>query len=407
MFDKINWFIAYKYLLSKQDNKFISFISLVSIIGVTLGIAVLIIVTSVLNGFQQHIESKAFDNQYHMVINLHDNNEIDLDELVSKIKSSDSEITEAYPLIIENALVSYSNVAIPAIIGSLYTKDAEDSSRIDKNISVSTAFAEKLNLSSNDKLILASSHIKNSVLGPQPSFKKFNIFNIISNDEQKYYNLVDIIMPYKTVQKFYKLDSNYISGIYLYLKNPLKVSNVKSNLLKNLDFLEPESVITWHDNNQTLFQAIKLERISIILLLIMIVAIACFNILSGLYIQVSEKNREIAILRTIGLRTSNANYIFIIQGLLVASIGTLAGVLLGGIITSNLPIIITSLQQWNVLSIYNNFYNAIAHNDISISLNILEITILATLTLLLCAIAALVPARKSSKINIIEVLKDE
>lgn len=417
MFNKLNWYIAYRYLVSKRENRFVSFIVLISILGVILGSAVLIIVTSVLNGFKNHVEVNSLRFQNHAVIK-YDNYSGMINRL-DDIKSLDNNIKSIYPLIVENGLLSISNTIIPIkIMAELKPKPkVTDSTERKKDIlsnkiNIALSTAEKLGLKSGDAVILASSNLTTSIMGPQPTFKKFVIEEVFDNNDERYLYTADIIMNDYTLRKFYHYPENYISSLYVFLKDPFLVADFKDNIIEGvydneLDPSDSMTIETWENTNSSLFQAIRLERMSILMLLLMIIAIACFNILSGLFIQVSEKQKDLAILRTLGLERSQVSIIFLIQGLIIALLGGFMGVVLGVMVTYNLQSILYWLQEMHLLSTYNSFFNAIVHNVISIQINFREVLMLFLMALTLCLIASIIPARKSGKINLIEVLRDE
>ncbi len=414
MFSKLNWYIAYKYLVSRQDNTFVSFIALISTLGVALGIAILIIVITVLNGFKQHIEEKVLEHEYHLTIDY--KGKEDFTSLITKIKEVDSSITNVVPLLLEGGLFTYNNYALPINIGSKPYSNIEgaaikrsnlDPDKNSNKIDISSNLAQNFNLAKGDKVIIASPVIKNSVLGPLPRFKKFIVNNILDPLDSKNINSVDVVMDYNLALKFFDLDADYISSLYLSINEPLYSEKIKDKLIVSKIFDSNVKIKIWQDTNQSLFQAIKLERISIIILLLMIITIACFNILSGLFIQVTEKQKDIAILRNLGLNNANISSIFLLQGIIIAIIGGVVGISLGVIITLNLDIILFWLQQYNLIDSYNNFFNAIVKHTINLNINYTETILIFAMSLFLCVIATIIPARKSSKVSLIEVLRNE
>jgi len=189
----------------------------------------------------------------------------------------------------------------------------------------------------------------------------------------------------------------------------LLAEKLKSELLKNnsLSNLTSAKITTWFDYSQSLFQAIKLERTSIVLLLLIIITVACFNLISGLYIQVSEKQKGMAILRTYGLDKSKISTIFIIQGVIIGLIGAAAGVLLGVFVSYNMGALFYWLQSANLLNSNNVFFNAIINHSITIAPDYNDIAIITTMALLICILATLIPAMRASKILPVEALRNE
>jgi lipoprotein-releasing system permease protein len=415
MFNKLTWYIAYKYLSSSKENGFASFISIISILGVTLGIAVLIIVLSVLNGFKHHIEYSLLQDRYHLNINY--NTTDNITATINNIKSTDNTIKQVYPLISEQGLLKLKGSILPVNIVSEPVYDSElnqellNSTEINNQNEYDIFVSEKLvmdfNLDIGDKLIIAAPILKTSVLGPQPRFKKFKVTGLINKHDHIQLDNADIMMPYNTILKFFEYPDNYISGLYLYSEAPLLADQTKQILKQQKLFDSGTKITTWQESNQTLFQAIRLERISIVILLLIIITVACFNILSGLFIQVSEKRKDIAILQTLGITRSKITSIFIIQAILIAVIGGVAGTLFGCMLTQYLDSLVFWLQGFGLINTDNSFFNAIANHAISIKVNYNEVSAVFGMSLILCLLASIIPALKSSKIIPAEALRDE
>lgn len=409
MLNKLTWFIAYKYLTSRHENGFISFSTAVSAIGVAIGICVLIVVLSVLDGFREHVEYKLLQDQTHIIIN--SNDKAQAQHISDKFSDvSELGIIESYPLIYDKALLKFQNNALPIEIVSEANIDQiqkDKSSRLNPNLIISDQLAQNLNLKINSTLILAAPIMKNSIVGPQPRFKKFIIAGFFNKLDKKYLASADIIMPYDTAVRFYELPDNYITGLYLYINKPLMTEKIKQDLYNKNLVANNVAITTWQDNNQTLFQAIRLERIAIVILLIIIIAVACFNILSGLFIQVAEKQKDIAVLKTLGATKQDISNIFILQGVLIALFGGVLGVILGSMVTISLDSILHGLQNMSLISQTNTFFLAITSHTIAINLNIFEVFMIFVVALLLCILATIIPALKSSKTLPLEAFRNE
>lgn len=412
MFDKLTWYLAYKYLTSRQSSGFISFTSAISTLGVAIGIAVLIVVLSVLNGFKEHIEYKLLQNQSHLAINYH--NSDNLAEHITNLKQSEKTIEALYPLILDNGLIKANNFILPVnIISEVPLENTSKISGASNSIEISYQLAQNLGLKKQDNIILAAPVIKNSIMGPQPRFKKFRISGFfdptdhINLANKKYLNKADIIMPYNMALKFFNYPDNYLSALYLYLKQPMQSESIKSSIAGQNIFGENTKITTWQDDSQSLFQAIRIERISIVLLLIIIITVACFNILSGLFIQVAEKQKDIAILRTLGVNKSDIKNIFVLQGVLIAIFGGLFGIIVGSLFTNFLDSFIFWLQQLSLINKQNTFFNAIATHTIAVHVNYVEVLAVFSMSFLLCVMATIIPALKSSKILPLEAFRNE
>lgn len=400
MFDRLSWFLAYRYLSSKCSNSFVSFITIISLLGVTIGTAILIIVLSVLNGFKAHLETKLLQDQPHIIID--HKSTVGLDKFYKQIFSTAHKLgvpVRIYPQIRETALLKASDIVSPVTIVSdpnLGGRKYENSNLV----VISQAFAARWQLNKGDSLILAAPILKNSIVGPEPRFKRFRIKNIYDKND------ADILMPYKTALTFFELPDQYISGLFIYLSKPLYTEELKSYLNDAFKENKPK-ISSWYDFNNTLFQAIKVERISIIVLLLIIVAVAAFNLISGLYIQVSEKQKDMAILRTYGLKSRRIAKIFVLQGLIIGLMGCITGVFIGVIVSYNLGKIFYWLQSFNLMNTSNLFFNAIAHDNLVISPDFSDISLIVMAALFICILATLLPAYRATKILPTEVLRNE
>lgn len=441
MFDRLSWYLACRYLNSRQQNNFVPFVTVISLIGVALGTAILIIVLSVLNGFRDHIENKLLQNQPHIILEDISNTTNIIDTLINLNTIGDQLDlkTQIYPLIKEHGLIQTTHSIIPVNIISQaeysYRPESQSSAgsgseliklknktkykvKINKaksvqslnTVSISKRLADKLHLAINDKVIIAAPILKNTIVGPQPRFKRFTVKNIIDNsDSLLLKNDADILLPYNSALVFFDLPENYLTGLYIYIDQPLLASSFKQRILdrENIKNFNNIKVLSWYDYNKTLFQAIKLERVSIILLLFIIITIAAFNLISGLYIQVSEKRKDMAILRTYGLTSYRLSAIFVIQGLIIGLLGCFIGATFGLLISYNLDLIFYWLQNINLINTNNLFFNAIASKYVVITPNLSDVFTIVISALVICILATILPAYRASKILPIETLRHE
>lgn len=413
MFHKLTWFLAYRYFRSKHENGLISFISVISVLGVTLGTAVLIVVLSVLTGFKQHIEQKLLQRQPHLIIEHH--NSCDLTQIENKINKISKKLNLKYdliPLIKEHGLLKNDHGIMPVNIISHKNDTNDNSDNNDDGVIISQNLANKFKLKKHDKIILAAPVLNESIVGMQPRFKRFNIAGFIDSKDSKILNhveQVDIIMPYDLALKFFNLNADYISGLYVYLSQPLSAYDLRTAIIDERVFRDDNIplISTWYEYNKNLFQAIKLERISIVLLLCIIITVACFNLISGLYIQVAEKQKNMAILRTYGLSGFSISSIFIIQGIIIGLFGSVAGSIIGLSISYNLDVIVQFFQSLGLFHDGNIFLNAIANHMIIIKPNIGEVRLIVFFSFIMCILATIAPAARAKNISPIELIKND
>jgi len=410
MLNRLSWFLAYRYLNSKYTNSFVSFITIISTIGVALGTAILIIVLSVLNGFKEHIENQLLEDQPHIIIEHHSTaNNSELINQLNNISTKTEIKSKFFSLIKENGLLKARDAIMPINIISEYDDKIK---KEDDTIRVSRRLSQRLKLNLGDKIILAAPVLKDSIIGPQPRFKRFVINNIFDDKSAiSRFKDTDVILSYKTALTFFNLPPDYLSGIYIFIDRPLFAEQLKQNIINSNDFnslvkISPK-ITTWYDFNRTLFQAIKIERIAIILLLLIIITVAAFNLISGLYIQVSEKQKDMAILRTYGVKGKQISSIFIIQGIIIGIVGGSIGTFFGVLISYNLDYILNTLKAFGLLNTDNLFLTSIADNYIIITPDYHDVLLIAVSALIICIIFTILPAYRASKILPIEALKHE
>lgn len=340
----IETFVAGRYLRAKRQESFISVIAGFSLIGIALGVATLIIVMSVMNGFRQELIGRILGINGHVSVYatqgpLHDY------VYVSDSLKAIPELQQVMPVVEGQALVTRQGAASGVVVRGLSYVDFLDKKLLsdavpqefhtnfkDNTIFVGVEMARRLNLIVGDTLTLISPKPKNTPLGSMPRSKAYRVGGMFDVGMFEYNNNF-IFMPIESAQAFFELPES-VTMLEITIKNLSELDKVKEKIALRVgdDYL----VRDWRDSNTSFFNALQVERNVMFLILTLIILVATFNIVSSLIMLVKDKSRDIAILRTMGASKGQVLRIFLITGASIGIAGTLGGCLLGVLITSNL-----------------------------------------------------------------------
>ena len=403
--------LGYKYLKSNKGGIF-SFTTILAIVGLTIGISSLIVVTSVMNGFEKELENRILGVIPHSVLvsNKPINN---YEKIIDNIKNN-SEIIDAAPYISIQGLISssYDSEGI-AIIG--IEPDYETNMSIvpdymlvgsisnlnDKNsIVIGSLLAANLGVYVGDEVDITTSDIKTSIIGSFPVAVNLKIVGIyeLKTEIDQYMTFIS----HETAQKLKNINSDQTISVRLKTKDLFEADRISRDVL-DVVRMEGLSYISWKSTHGTLFEAIKFEKLLIGLMLFLIVAVASILVLSTVIMTVKSKEREIGILQTIGASKKQIILIFFTQGLFVSFIGIFIGLVLGFIFILNLNNLITfteSILGKNLLEAY--FINYFPYH-----IDFLQILIICITSLFISLLASLVPSLRAVRLNPVEILRHE
>ena len=341
MIKKTEIFIGLRYLRSKKSNGFASFISMVSLIGITLGVASLITILSVMNGFESELRDRLLSMSYHGSIKNVDEN---WQELHKKIIVNE-DIIAASPLISFDAVVrserSIKGIKIHAVIPD-YEKEvvgkkinfiAGDLNKIHKGsnaILLGSDLAYSLNVSTGDDLILMIPVANNGSI--DPVLATFKVKGFFKAGIQEYDSVLALV-NYNDAEEM--VSANRYSQLRYISKNPMLAPAISKALAESLG--ENYISVDWTDENSAFFGAIKLEKIMMTSILFLVIGVATFNIVASLIMVVTDKKTDIAVLRTLGMSANSIKNVFFIQGSMIGFFGVSFGVFIGCLIASNVP----------------------------------------------------------------------
>ena len=407
--------IALRYTQLKNKNHFISFISLTSIIGIALGVMALIVVLSVMNGFQSELKSRILNVASDVEIispNVKIRNWQAIDKKINLIPN----VNSAAPFTNHQALVSMGKYnrgvlvrgidpSIEPKVSNLHSSIVSGSFNLVPNeyqILIGIDLARYFSLKVGDKISMISSQANYSPVGMLPRIKQYKISGIFDAGMYEY-DAGLVVIHIDDAQKFFQTKKQ-ISGVRVKL-NDLDFTKQSVSEIYQAINSEDYIVLDWTQKHANLFSAIQLEKRVMSIILTLIIAVAAFNIVSTLVMGVTEKKSDIAILRTLGASQKSILIIFMGQGALTGIIGTFFGILFGVIIAANIDIIVPFIENIFGIEFLSKDIYYISEVPSQILLN--DIFYIGFMGLLLSFIASIYPSLKASKIEPAVALKYE
>ncbi|MDB2339292.1 lipoprotein-releasing ABC transporter permease subunit [Gammaproteobacteria bacterium] len=406
-------YLGYKYFRSKK-GAFASFTSLMAIAGLSLGVAALVIVLSVMNGFEKELQTRVLGVVPQLIIRSDDGIN-DYQELVSRISGLD-DVISASPYIETQGLMSAKNrsrgVFITgikpeleksmSILPSYMISGSLDSLSSKQGVVIGSWLARYLGIEVDDVINITTTNLRSSILGTFPrtiSLEVVGIFELKAELDQSL-----VLIHHDLAVNILNLPENATQGIRLKTKDLFAVNEVGFNLLAQ-SFLTTEDYYftSWQQTHGTLFQAIKLEKRLISLMLFLIITVAAFNILSTIVMTVKTKEKEIAILKTMGCSETQLTFIFLNLGLIIGFLGTFIGLLIGLIVTPNIDQLINLIESLSNRSLMDSYFiNYFPYEFRSTQLIYISVSVL-----LMSLIFSYFPAARAAKLKPVTILRHE
>lgn len=416
MFRPLALYIGLRYTRAKRRNHFISFISLASMLGIALGVTVLITVLSVMNGFDHEIQSRLFNLANQVTVSRVEGTLEEWPELNKHIKQQPNIVATA-PLVGVQGMLSHSGNSAPTFItGVLPELEANVSTMPSMmiqgsfnslqpklfHIIIGEGLAEHLGLGVDDKVILFTPQANASPLGILPRYKQFTVSGIFHVDGNAPMNNGLAFIHMKDAQVLYQL-GNSVTAIRIKVDNLYAAPAVAHALQNQLssDYL----ISNWTQEYGTFFKAIRMEKTMIFLILLLIIAVAAFNLVSTLVMVVNDKRADIAILRTFGATPRMILATFIVQGCVVGVVGTILGLVGGILLAVNAPTLVNLLQQ----ILHTQFISSSVYfvDYLPSRLEWTDVWQVCSIALLMSLLATIYPAWQASRTQPAEALRYE
>lgn len=420
-FSVFELFVGMRYTRAKRKNHFISFISLTSMIGIALGVAALIIVLSVMNGFQKDLRTRILGVASHLEITGGNSTLSDWSSIAESSVKREHVLASA-PYIAAQAMLSYGQGVQGAIIRGVLPAAEDKVADLGKSMRVGnlnglragefgiilgTDLAYNLGAQMGDKVVVMAPQGQFTPAGVVPRLKQFTVVGLFSSGMQEYDAGLALI-HLEDAAKLYRMD-NKVSGVRLKLDDLFIAPMVAAAISQDLNGMANQNgayyVTDWTQQHANFFKAVQMEKRVMFIILTLIVAVAAFNIVSTLVMAVTDKRADIAIMRTFGASPASIMAIFIVQGALIGIIGTLIGAVLGVIVALNIDVIIPFIEGlFHIQFLSKDVYQI---SEVPSDLIWSDVVTIVIVSFVLSLLATLYPSWRASKINPAEALRYE
>jgi len=413
-FAAFEWMIALRYLRAQRKAGFISVIAGFSFFGVMLGVATLIIVMAVMNGFRNELMDKILGLNGHLIVQVYDTPFTDFDEVDAIIDRMD-DVRLSFPFIEGQAMASSSLGGFGAIVRGMRQEDLENLGAISDNllqgtldgfdesesVAIGIRLAERLGLRAGDRMTLISPRGAATPFGTTPRIKSYPVAAIFEIGMSEYDGAF-VFLPFSEAQAYFNLDA-LASGIEVFIDDPDEIDAYRLALEASVE--RPIFVSDWRQRNATFFSALEVERNVMFLILMLIVLVAALNIISGLIMLVKDKGHDIAILRTMGATRGAVMRVFFITGAAIGVVGTFAGLILGTLVCWNVESIRQGLSRLTGTELFSPelYYLSRLPAEMDGS----EVFAVVVMALVLSFLATLYPSWQAARLDPVEALRYE
>ncbi len=405
------YFIGRRYLRAKSKQSFISLITILSTAGIAVGVMALIVVIAVMSGFESDLKSRILGGQSHIVLMRHGGQFTEYRKILKEVEKIDG-VKSATPVIYTQVMLRASSRVSGAVLRGI---DPESAGRVIKTLDkislhnpktgmgespdnnvpgivLGKELANNLGVGIGDTIYLISPRGMISPIGHLPAMKRFRLTGFFESGMYDY----DGSFAYINIDQAQKIlrMGNSVTGIEIRVDNMYKAREIAQKIVSSLGF--PFWARDWMQMNQNLFTALKLEKTVMFIILSLIVLVAAFNIASTLIMMVMEKTRDIAILKAMGATDKSIKKIFVFKGMVIGTVGTIFGVILGFVLC-------TILKHYKIAELTGDIYYFTT--KLPVKLEFFDVFIIVSAALVICFLATIYPARQASRLDPVEAIR--
>jgi lipoprotein-releasing system permease protein len=413
MFSPFEFMVAGRYLRARKAEGFVSVIAAFSFLGIMLGVATLIIVMSVMNGFRAELIGRILGLNGHISVYAPGGPLIDYKTLAATVGQVDG-VTGVYPVIESQALLSVNGNAAGVMVRGLSREDFARKPILSTSIKAGQLFnfqgngvalgiemANRLHLKVGDRITLIAPQGRATPFGTIPRSAAYTIAMIFDVGMFEYNNGF-VYMPLEAAQVFFQVP-NSVSALEVMTRNPIRLDDVRQGLESVTKGLA--QISDWRDMNGSFFNALNTERNVMFLILTLIIIVAAFNIISSMIMLVKDKGHDIAIMRTMGATRQSMMRIFMMAGAAIGVLGTFVGAMAGIAFALNIEDIRQWLQHFTHTDLFSSEIYFLSHLPAEIDWQ--EVTLVVGLALILSVLATLYPAWRAARLDPVEALRYE
>lgn len=414
MFNPFSRFIGARYVRAKRRNQFISFISLTSTIGIALGVIVMITVLSVMNGFAHEVKSRILSMASHATVKEFGDHMKNWESISGKV-SAHPEIEGIAPFLRKEGMMTFNSRVHGAVIRGVLPEQEVNVSIVNEkivqgdfddlvsgefNIAIGVEMARALGASLGDKITLVAPQANATPAGIVPRYKRFTVVAIFEIGMHEFDSGLALI-HIEDAQKLFKLKGP--QGLRLKTSDIFAAARISRDIMNTI----PGRfwIIDWTQTHKNWFEAIKMEKTVMFFLLIMIIAVAAFNIISTLVMMVNDKRSDIAVLRTLGASPNTILKIFMFQGTVIGLIGLVLGNILGILLALNVPNLVSGIEKLFGVDLLNSEVYYIS--DIPSKIEWGDVVFINIATFLICFLMTIYPAKRAANVPPAEALRYE
>jgi lipoprotein-releasing system permease protein len=413
-FAPFEWMIALRYLRARRQESFVSVISGFSLVGIALGVATLIIVMSVMNGFRHELLSRILGLNGHLTVQASLGTLTNFDAMAARVRAVKG-VTRVAPIVDGQVMATENGIASGVIVRGMRREDLQTLTTVSKSLSdgalthfgggdsaiVGARLADRMRIVPGGKITLIAPRGNVTPFGVTPRVKSYTVAGTFRIGMSEY-DQAFVFMPLQEAQLYFNMGTR-VSGLEVMVQDPDSVNQMVGPIARAAGPFA--RVITWQDMNSSLFSALEVERNVMFLILTMIILVAALNIVSGLIMLVKDKSPDIAILRTMGAARGAVMRVFLIAGASIGVFGTLAGFIIGVVFCLNIETIRQALSALTGTQLFNPEIYFLSRMPAEMDPG--EVISVVVMALALSLFATLYPSWRAARLDPVEALRYE